>query len=57
MGSPNFVGSVVAMLGADWPSFVIHRLGLGTWPQPFLRETVENPQRETLLKESHVAYS
>ena len=39
-GSPNFVGSVVAMLRADWPGFVIHRLGVGTWPQPFPRKTV-----------------
>ncbi len=48
-GSPNFVGSVVAMLRADWPSFVIHRLGAGTWPQPFLRKTVENQKRSFKL--------
>ena len=30
------------MLGAGQPSFVIHGVGIGTRPQPFLRKTVEN---------------
>ena len=35
-GSPNFVGSQAGVLGAGWPTLVTHRLGAGTWPQPFL---------------------